>query len=91
MRLGETVTATFAKDSCDREILARRAWEGEGLGGEPVRDTLVEAVSQGHELEFLTDNGSTYIAHETHGIARSRGLRPINMPVGSPQSNGMSL
>ena len=28
---GETVTATFAKDCCDREIMAFRAWEGKGL------------------------------------------------------------
>ena len=25
---GQTVTATFAKDCCDREIMAFRAWEG---------------------------------------------------------------
>lgn len=43
---GETVTAPFAKDCCDREILACRAWEGKGLAGEPVRDMLVEAVER---------------------------------------------
>ena len=32
---GETVTATFATDCCDREILAWRAWEGKGIAGEP--------------------------------------------------------
>ena len=97
---GETVTATFAKDCCDREILAWRAWKGKGLAGEPVRDMLVEAVERRfgtveavpleHELEFLTDNGSAYIAHETRSIARSLGLKPINTPVCSPQSNGMA-
>ena len=97
---GETVTATFAKDCCDREILAWRAWEGKGLPGEPVRDMLVEAVErrfgaveaipEACELEFLTDNGSAYIAHETRGIAKSLGLKPINTPVCSPQSNGMA-
>ena len=97
---GETVTATFAKDCCDREILAWRAWEGKGLPGEPVRDMLVEAVErrfgsveampQECELEFLTDNGSAYIAHETRGVAKSLGLKPINTPVCSPQSNGMA-
>ena len=34
---GQTVTATFTKDCCDREIIAWRAWEGKGLPGEPVR------------------------------------------------------
>jgi hypothetical protein len=31
---GQTVTATFAKDCCDREIMAFLAWEGKGLPGE---------------------------------------------------------
>jgi transposase InsO family protein len=97
---GETVTATFAKDCCDREILAFRAWEGKGLPGEPVREILIEAVEKrfgaveavpaGHTLEFLSDNGGAYIAHDTRRIARSLGLRPINTPVCSPQSNGMA-
>ncbi|RCH25551.1 HTH-like domain protein [Pseudomonas aeruginosa] len=37
---GQTVTAAFAKDCCDREVLAWRAWEGKGLPGEPVREML---------------------------------------------------
>lgn len=44
---------------------------------------------RGGELEFLTDNGSAYIAHETRA-AKSLGLKPINTPVCSPQSNGMA-
>lgn len=97
---GQTVTATFAKDCCDREILAFRAWEGKGLPGEPVREMLIEAVEKrfgsveavpaGHMLEFLSDNGGAYIAHDTRRIARSLGLMPINTPVCSPQSNGMA-
>ena len=97
---GQTVTATFAKDCCDREIMAFRAWEGKGLHGEPVREMLIEAVEKrfgaveavpaDHLLLFLTDNGSAYIAHETRRIARSLGLTPVNTPVCSPQSNGMA-
>jgi putative transposase len=97
---GETVTATFAKDCSDREILAFRAWEGKGLPGEPVREMLIEAVEKrfgtvesvpaGHALEFLSDNGGAYIAHDTRRIARSLGLTPIHTPVCSPQSNGMA-
>lgn len=30
---GQSVTATFTKDCCDREVLAWRAWEGKGLPG----------------------------------------------------------
>ena len=97
---GETVTTTFAKDCCDREVMAWRAWEGKGLPGEPVREMLIEAVEKrfgtvdsvpaGHVLEFLSDNGGAYIAHDTRRIARSLGLTPINTPVCSPQSNGMA-
>jgi hypothetical protein len=40
------VTATFAKDCCDREVMAWRAWEGKGLPGEPLREMLIEAVER---------------------------------------------
>ena len=97
---GQTVTATFTKDCCDREIMAWRAWEGKGLPGEPVREMLIEAVEQrfgavesvpaDHTLEFLSDNGSAYVSGQTRAIARQLGLKPINTPVCSPQSNGMA-
>jgi transposase InsO family protein len=97
---GQTVTATFAKDCCDREVIAWRAWQGKGLPGEPVREMLIEAVEKhfgslqalpaGHRLEFLSDNGSAYIAADTRALARLLGLTPINTPVCSPQSNGMA-
>ena len=97
---GQTVTATFAKDCCDREIMAWRAWEGKGLGGQPVREMLIEAVERrlgaveaipaDHQLEFLTDNGSAYIASQIRSLARQLGLTPINTPVCSLQSNGMA-
>lgn len=46
MRIGETVTTTFAEDCCDREIMAWLAWKGKGLPGEPVREMLIEAVER---------------------------------------------
>ena len=97
---GEVVTAAFAKDCCDREIMAWRAWPDRGLPGEPVREMLIEAVEarfgstegvpQDHTLEFLSDNGGAYIATDTKAIARSLGLKPITTPVCSPQSNGIA-
>ena len=53
---GQTVTATFAKNSCDREIMAFRAWEGKGPPGEPVREMLIEAVEKrfGEDAVFKT-------------------------------------
>jgi putative transposase len=41
-------------------------------------------------LEFLPDNGGAYTAQDTRRIARSLGLKPINTPVCSPQSNGIA-
>ena len=97
---GETVTTTFAKDCCDREVMAWRAWQGKGLPGEPVREMLIEAVERrfgdveaipdNHGLEVLSDNGGAYIAADTRSVARQLGLTPINTPVCSPQSNGMA-
>ena len=97
---GEVVTNTFVKDCCDREIVAWRAWPGRGLPGDPVREMLIEAVErrfgsvdavpEGHRLEFLADNGGAYTARDTKKVARELGLEPIRTPICSPQSNGMA-
>ena len=95
---GQVVTGTFTKDCCDREIIAWRAWTGRGMPGEPVREMLIEAVEARFgnveaclaPLQFLSDNGGAYRAHETHAVARQLGLTPIHTPVCSPQSNGMA-
>jgi transposase InsO family protein len=95
---GQVVTGTFTKDCCDREIIAWRAWSGRGLPGEPVREMLIEAVEArfgnveacSTSLQFLSDNGGAYRAHETHAVARQLGLTPVHTPVCSPQSNGMA-
>jgi len=50
----------------------------------------VEAVPADHALEFLSDNGGAYMAAETQALTRALGLKPINTPVCSPQSNGMA-
>lgn len=95
---GQVVTGTFTKDCCDREIISWRAWSGRGLPGEPVREMLIEAVETrfgtveacSSKLQFLSDNGGAYRAHETHAVARQLGITPIHTPVCSPQSNGMA-
>lgn len=43
-----------------------------------------------HAIEWLTDNGSCYTAHDTRRFARDIGLVPRTTPVESPQSNGMA-
>jgi putative transposase len=95
---GQVVTGTFTKDCCDREIISWRAWSGRGLPGEPVREMLIEAVETrfgtveacSGGLQFLSDNGGAYRAHETHAVARELGITPVHTPVCSPQSNGMA-
>lgn len=95
---GEVVTGVFMKDCCDREIIAWRAWLGRGLPGEPVRDMMIEAVEarfgtadeRAITLEFLSDNGGAFRAHETHALAHALGIKPVHTPVNSPQSNGMA-
>jgi transposase InsO family protein len=72
---GRTVTTTFAKECCYREIMAFRSWRGKGLPGEPACEMLIEAVDMrfgavepmptGHPEQFLSGNGSACIAHET--------------------------
>jgi putative transposase len=93
---GEAVRTTFALDCCDREALSWVATTG-GYTGDDVRDVMLAAVEQrfgadlpGQPIEWLSDNGSAYIALQTRSFARDLGLKPINTPVSSPQSNGMA-
>ena len=41
-------------------------------------------------IEWLTDNGSYYTAHDTRAFARDIGLVPRTTQVSSPMSNGMA-
>lgn len=41
-------------------------------------------------VQWLTDNGSAYTAHETRRFARELNLEPCTTAVSSPQSNGMA-
>ncbi len=70
----------------------------EGIKGEDVRDLMTVAVETRFgsvnrlpdAIEWLSDNGSGYIASETRRFAREIGLEPLTTPVQSPQSNGMA-
>src|SRR5215203_1057856 len=69
-----------------------------GITGEDVRALMVAAVEHRFgpvnrlpvEIEWLTDNGSCYLARETRRFARDVGLVPCTTPLESPQSNGMA-
>jgi transposase InsO family protein len=94
---GEAVRVAFVLDTCDREAITWTATTS-GIAGEQVRDLMVEAVERRfgsvahapHAIEWLTDNGSAYTAHDTVAHAHALGLVPCFTPVHSPESNGMA-
>jgi putative transposase len=94
---GEKVRVAFALDCCDREAISYVATT-EGIKGEDVRDLMSIAVEARfgsvnqlpRVVEWLTDNGSCYVAHETRRFAYEIGFEPRTTPVQSPQSNGMA-
>ena len=69
-----------------------------GINAEDVRDLMVATVEHRYgkvncvpePLEWLTDNGRCYTAHDSRAFARDIGLIPCTTPVSSPQSNGMA-
>jgi len=94
---GERVRVAFALDCCDREAMSFLATTG-GIAGEDVRDLMVAAVEYRFgqvnrlpvTIEWLSDNGSCYVAGDTRSFARDIGLEPRTTPLESPQSNGMA-
>ena len=94
---GEKVRVAFALDYCDREAMGQVATT-EGIKGENVCDLMVTAVEHRfgrvnrlpQTIEWLTDNGSCFIAGPTRRFAREIGLEPLTTPIQSPQSNGMA-
>ena len=94
---GERVRVAFALDCCDREAMSFLATTS-GVSGEDVRDLMLAAVEHRFgpvnrlpvTIEWLSDNGSCYLAGETRSFARDIGLEPRTTPIESPQSNGMA-
>lgn len=87
----------FSLDCCDREVMSYVATT-KGISATMVQDVLVESIEKRFgdtpvlpkEVEWLTDNGSCYIADETRQFAKSLGFKVCTTPVRSPQSNGMA-
>ena len=94
---GDRVRVAFALDCCDREAIGYVATTA-GITSEDVCDLMVAAVEHRFgpvdqlpsPIEWLTDNGSCYLAHATRRFARDIGLAPRTTPLESPQSNGMA-
>ncbi|HDZ1003218.1 TPA: DDE-type integrase/transposase/recombinase [Klebsiella variicola] len=90
---GEKMRVTFAQNCCDREIIDWAAGTA-GYDKETMQDVMSAAVVKrfGQELpseplEWLTDNGSAYRAHETRAFARMLVLEPCTTRVSRPESN----
>jgi putative transposase len=94
---GEKVRVAFALDCCDREAMSFLATTG-GITSADVRDLMVAAVESRFgrvnrlpvTIEWLSDNGSCYVAGGTRSFAHDIGLEPRTTPIQSPQSNGMA-
>lgn len=94
---GERVRVAFALDCCDREAMSFVATTG-GISGDDVRDLMLAAVESrfgrinclAEPIEWLSDNGSPYVAAETRRFAREIGFEPRTTPLRSPESNGMA-
>jgi putative transposase len=94
---GERVRMAFSLDCCDREVMSWVAVANGGIDGNLVRDMMLEAVESRFgmleapaPIQWLSDNGSPYIAGDTRRFARALGLVPVTTPIESPQSNGMA-
>lgn len=92
----EKLRVAFAMDCCDREALDWSASTG-GYDSDTVQDVMLRSVEKrfgsnlpASPIEWLTDNGSAYRAHETRAFAREIGLEPRTTAVRSPQSNGIA-
>lgn len=94
---GERVRVIFALDCSDREIMSYVATTG-GITADMAKDVMALAIERRfglvdkvpHTIEWLSDNGSSYTAHDTITFARDIGLEPCTTPYKSPESNGMA-
>ena len=93
----EKVRVAFALDCCDREAIAHVATT-EGIKSTDVQDLVITAVEQRFgrvntlpsPIEWLTDNGSCFLAKDTKTLLKDIGLEQRSTPVRSPESNGMA-
>jgi putative transposase len=94
---GEKVRVAFALDCCDREVIGHVATT-EGIKSEDVQDLVITAVENRfgqvnrlpETIEWLTDNGSCFIAQDTKSMLKHIGMEARTTPVRSPESNGMA-
>lgn len=92
----DVVYIAFSLDTCDREAM-RYIASTQGMDGSMIRDLMLETVEYRfgqpktpHKLQWLSDNGPCYTAHETIRFGRSLGLDICTTPAYCPESNGMA-
>lgn len=93
---GEKLRVTFALDYCDREAIDWAVSIG-GYDSITVQDVMLGAVEKrfgarlpDKPVQWQTDNGSVFTAHDTRKFARVLNLEACTTAVSSPQSNGMA-
>ncbi len=93
----EEIRVAFSLDCCYREAIAHVATT-EGIKSQDVQDLVITAVENrfgrvkilSEPIEWLTNNGSCFIAKDTTSFRRNIGMEPCTTPVRNPQSNGMA-
>jgi len=94
---GDRVHVAFALDTCDREAIGYIA-STVGTNGACIRDLMVECMEYRfgqrdrlpHPIQWLSDNGPCFTAHETVQFGRHLGFEIRTTPAYSPESNGMA-
>jgi putative transposase len=93
----QRMRAAFSLDCCDREIMSYVATTG-GIEGDMIQDLMLEAVAVRfgdvhrlpHPVEWLSDNGSAYVAADTRLFGEAIDSQVCTTPYYSPESNGMA-
>ena len=94
---GDRVHIIFSLDTCDREEIQYLS-STIGVDGAMARDLMVETVEARFgkvtqlpkPIQWLSDNGPCYTAHETVQTGRALGFEICTTPSYSPESNGMA-
>ena len=95
---GEKAFVAFSLDCHDREAIAFVAKARPLTHRDAIELMDLTMVARFGEwagklekpIQWLSDQGPQYIAHETKDYARQWGLEPITTPAYSPESNGMA-
>jgi len=93
----EKVEVAFCLDTCDREAISYVA-TATAMTGENIRDLMAQSVEARfgktmelpRRIQWLSDNGPPYTAHETCRFGENLGFEVCTTPSYSPESNGAS-